>query len=115
MSINEQTPANEPFLKHLNVQKTPHVILTAEDDEFDETWLSDLRAEGFNVAYLAQGDDAQTKYTNRIHAVADKMTGVSERYAIVGKITLGPPPLYMLRCGFPIVNMNQRGQNMYRD
>jgi post-segregation antitoxin (ccd killing protein) len=77
---------NEPFLKHLNVQKTHHVIVTAEDAEFDDEFLQDLRDEGFNVAYLAQEELKPKAFASKLHALANEITGVSERYAIVGML-----------------------------
>ena len=50
MAVN--VAVNEPFLKHLNVQKTPHVIVSAEDEDFDDKFLESLRNEGFNVQYV---------------------------------------------------------------
>ena len=79
-----QAITNEPFLKHLNVQKTPHVIVTAEDPEFDDIFLEDLRDEGFHVVYLAQEDSKPNAFADKVHALANQITGVSERYGIVG-------------------------------
>lgn len=76
--------SNEPFLKQLNNKKTPHVIITAEESDFDESILKGFRSEGFNVQYVAMGNDNSTKYSERLHAVANGMTGVNEYYAIVG-------------------------------
>ena len=81
-----QSIQNEPFLKHLNVQKTPHVIVTAEDQEFDDIFVQELRDEGFNVAYLAQEDQKPNAFASQIHALANKITGVNERYAIIGML-----------------------------
>ena len=77
-------PTNEPFLKHLNVHKTPHVVVTAEDEDFDVVILKNLKSEGFNVQYVSMGDDTPAKYSERLHGVANRMTGVNEYYAIVG-------------------------------
>lgn len=71
------------FLKHLNVHRTPHVVVTAEDDDFDEVFIQQLSAEGFNVRYLALGKDSEARFADKIHALANHMTGVSEQYAIV--------------------------------
>lgn len=77
------TPANEPFLKHLNVQKTPYLFLTAETDDFDEVTVQHWRDEGFVVGYVPLGNGG-AEYVRRLHAVADQAVGVSEQYAIVG-------------------------------
>ncbi|KAI4156634.1 MAG: hypothetical protein LQ340_000137 [Diploschistes diacapsis] len=63
--------SNEPFLKQLNNKKTPHVIITAEESDFDESILKGFRSEGFNVQYVAMGNDNSTKYSERLHAVAN--------------------------------------------
>ena len=80
--------SNEPFLKHLNVRRTPYVIATAEDEEFDEIFLQELRDEGFEVHYLAMGEDTGARFASRLHALADQITGISDRYAIVGTSSL---------------------------
>lgn len=82
---------NTPFLKHLSQNVTPHVIVTAEDEEFDDVFLQDLRDEGFDVHYVAQNDDPGPRFCNKLHALANQITGVSERYAIIG--TFHPMPL----------------------
>jgi hypothetical protein len=84
MSVNMQT-TNEPFLKHLNVRKTPHVVVTAEDDDFDVEIIKQLQGEGFNVQYVAMGEETGNRYAQRLHDIANHMTGVNEYYAIVGK------------------------------
>ncbi|KAL1303285.1 hypothetical protein AAFC00_006691 [Neodothiora populina] len=76
------TPVNEPFLKHLAVQKTPYIMLTAETDDFDDVTLQDWRDEGFVVTYVPLGNGG-AEYTRRLHAVADQVVGISEHYAIV--------------------------------
>lgn len=78
------TPANQPFLNYLNVQKTPYVFLTAETDDFDEVTLQAWRDEGFVVNYVPLGNGG-TEYIRRLHHFADTTCGVSEHYAIVGK------------------------------
>ena len=82
-------PANESFLKHLNVHKTPHVVVTAEDEDFDVVILKNLKSEGFNVQYVAMGDDTSAKYSERLHGVANRMAGLNEYYAIVGMVSHG--------------------------
>ena len=85
MPVTVTTP-KEPLLKHLNMYKTPHVIVTAEDDDFDNVILDSLRGEGFNVQYVSMGDDKAVGYAERLHAIAKRMTGLGEHYAIVGII-----------------------------
>lgn len=77
------TPVNEPFLKYLNVQKTPYIFLTAETDDFDDITLQEWSDEGFIVTYVPLGNGG-AEYTRRLHATADAKVGISDRYAIVG-------------------------------
>ncbi|CAF9929996.1 MAG: hypothetical protein GOMPHAMPRED_005536 [Gomphillus americanus] len=79
MAVN--VAVNEPFLKHLNVQKTPHVIVSAEDEDFDDKFLESLRNEGFNVQYVPLKGE---RYMDRVHDTANRMTGINEYYSIVG-------------------------------
>ena len=74
---------NEPFLKHLNVHKTPHIFLTAETDDFDEKLVSQWRSEGFVTHYVPLGNGGQA-YTRKMKAMADEAIGLSDQYAIVG-------------------------------
>lgn len=76
-------PVNEPFLKYLNVHKTPHLLLTAETDDFDDVTLREWSDEGFEVTYVPLGNGG-SEYVRRLHSIADKIVGVSETYAIVG-------------------------------
>lgn len=80
------TPANEPFLKHLAVQKTPYLFLSAETDDFDEDIIEAWANEGFHVTYVPLGQGGP-EYTTRLHSVADNAVGMSDHYAIVGKWT----------------------------
>lgn len=86
------TPVNEPFLKYLNVQKTPYVFLTAETDDFDDITLQEWSDEGFIVTYVPLGNGG-AEYTRRLHATADAKVGISDRYAIVGTYI----PIYALQ------------------
>lgn len=71
------------FFNSLNRTQIPHVILTAETEDFDEETTQQWRAEGFHTAYvpLLQGGN---DYITRIHAQGDAF-GVGEYYAIVGR------------------------------
>ena len=72
---------NGPFLKHINAQRTAHLIVTAEDNDFDEVILENFRNEGFNVHYVPMKGE---NYAERVHTRANHMTGVNEYYAVVG-------------------------------
>ena len=76
--------SNQPFLKHLNTHKTPRVIVTAEDEDFDSTTLSDLQNEGFETHYVAMNDDGPATFARRVHEYGNKIVGVNENYAVVG-------------------------------
>lgn len=78
------TPTNAPFLKYLNVKKTPYVLLTAETDDFDDITLQQWHEEGFVVNYVPLGK-GDAEFKRRLHGTADTVVGVSEQYAIVGK------------------------------
>ena len=75
--------SKEPFLKHLNVKKVAHVIVTAEDSEFDDVILRDLSDEGFRVQYMAMGDVKPNAFAQSLHDEANKLAGVNESYAII--------------------------------
>ncbi|KAK5132863.1 hypothetical protein LTR08_008579 [Meristemomyces frigidus] len=72
---------DKDFFNMLNQTKTPHVILTAETDDFDEETTQLWRDEGFNVAYepLLNGGN---EYIQRVHTTGDGF-GSSEYYAVV--------------------------------
>ncbi|KAG8534411.1 uncharacterized protein KY384_001256 [Bacidia gigantensis] len=74
---------HEPFLKHLSKNKTPYVIVSAEDAEFDDITLQDLRAEGFETHYVAMNDDPPTRFAERLHRIGNQLAGVNERFAVV--------------------------------
>lgn len=80
------TPANEPFLKHLAVQHTPYLFLTAETDDFDQDIIEAWANEGFSVTYVPLGDGG-AEYTRTLHSIADSVVGLSDHYAIVGTTT----------------------------
>ncbi|KAI7158164.1 dienelactone hydrolase [Hortaea werneckii] len=69
------------FFNSLNKTVVPHIVLTAETDDFDEETTQQWRDEGFDTAYvplLGGGND----FINRLHRTGDAF-GVSEYYAIV--------------------------------
>ena len=74
---------NQPFLTHLSVSKTAHVIITAETPDFDDSVLSAWRAEGFAVQYIPLGSDGPAAYTRRLHAAADAATGLNDTWSLV--------------------------------
>lgn len=63
--------------------KTPHLVLTAETEDFDEEIPKQFREEGFNTAYVPLLNGGQD-FVNRVHRTGDGF-GVSEYYGIVGK------------------------------
>lgn len=75
--------AGEPFLRHLNVRKTPYIFLTAETDDFDEEIIKAWQGEGFVTTYVPLDAGGQN-YVRRLHAAADEVVGLSDQYAIVG-------------------------------
>jgi hypothetical protein len=81
--------SGEPFLKHLNVSKTPYIFLTAETDDFDEEIIAAWQEEGFVTTYVPYGDGGKD-YVNRMHAAPDQALGLNDQYAIVGSFF---PPL----------------------
>lgn len=76
--------SNEPFFKHLHTSQTNHVLLTAETDDFDDEITRRWKDQGFQVIYVPFGDGGG-EYIRRLHGVAGRSVGVSERYAIVGE------------------------------
>ncbi|KAI4731709.1 dienelactone hydrolase [Aureobasidium sp. EXF-10728] len=72
----------EPFLKHLNVSKTPYIFLTAETDDFDEEIIAAWQGEGFVTTYVPFGDGGRD-YVARMHAAPDQALGLNDQYAIV--------------------------------
>jgi len=68
------------FFNSLNKSVVPHIVLTAETDDFDEETTQQWKDEGFDTAYvplLGGGND----FINRLHRTGDAF-GVSEYYAI---------------------------------
>ena len=95
---------NQPFFRHLQTHKTPHVLVTAEDEEFDSTTISDLQAEGFDTHYFAMGDLKPVAFTQKMHEYGNQIAGVNEGYAVVGNDPLQTPFIianwscYRIRC-----------------
>lgn len=79
---------NSDFFNHLNAHKTPHVFLTAETEDFDESIINAWKAEGFGVQYIPLGNGGAS-YTKTLHSLHDRI-GVGEQYAIVGTSPLLP-------------------------
>ncbi|CAD0039557.1 unnamed protein product [Aureobasidium pullulans] len=80
--MTARVDASEPFLKHLNVRKTPYIFLTAETDDFDEEMIAAWEGEGFVTTYVPYGDGGKD-YVARMHAAPDHALGLSDQYAIV--------------------------------
>jgi hypothetical protein len=83
--------SGEPFLKYLNVSKTPYIFLTGETDDFDEETIAAWEAEGFVTIYVPYRDGGH-EYVGRMHAAPDQELGLNDQYAIVG----------MFSCLYPI-------------
>ncbi|THW73885.1 dienelactone hydrolase [Aureobasidium pullulans] len=81
-TMTARVDASEPFLKHLNVRKTPYIFLTAETDDFDEEMIAAWEGEGFVTTYVPYGDGGKD-YVARMHAAPDHALGLSDQYAIV--------------------------------
>ena len=77
----------EPFLKYLNVSKTPYIFLTAETDDFDEETIAAWEGEGFVTTYVPYGNGGRD-YVDRMHAAPDQALGLNDQYAIVGSFLL---------------------------
>jgi hypothetical protein len=77
----------EPFLKHLQTYKTAYVFVTAETEEFDQDVLTAWRDEGFHTTYVAMNEGGKG-YIQRLKDLADKVTGLSDQYAIVGSFLI---------------------------
>jgi hypothetical protein len=75
--------SGEPFLKHLNVSKTPYIFLTGETDDFDEETIAAWEGEGFVTIYIPYGEGGH-EYVDRMHAAPDQALGLNDQYAIVG-------------------------------
>ena len=88
-TMTARIDGGEPFLKHLNVSKTPYIFITAETDDFDEEILAAWQGEGFVTTYVPYGDGGR-EYINRMHAAPDQALGLNDQYAIVGSFF---PPL----------------------
>ena len=84
------------FFSHLKAARTQHILLAAETDDFDEATSNDWMDEGFQVTYVPLGEGGP-EFTRRLHAVADEVVGISDRYAIVGR------SLQFLRTAFGLV------------
>ena len=72
------------FFNHLNKTKIPHLVLTAETEDFDEEVTQQWKDEGFDTAYepLLNGGN---EFIDRIHRTGDSF-GSGEYYAIVGNV-----------------------------
>ncbi|WPH04286.1 Hypothetical protein R9X50_00717500 [Acrodontium crateriforme] len=70
------------FFNHLNKPTTQHLIITGEDDEFDEAIEEKWRGEGFNTAYVAMGQGG-AEFIQRVHRAGEGF-GTAEYYGIVG-------------------------------
>lgn len=74
---------DKSFFNSLNKTKIPHVILTAETEDFADEVTQQWITEGFHTQYVALLNGG-SDYIKRVHAVGESF-GPSEQYAIVGK------------------------------
>ncbi|TKX24520.1 hypothetical protein C1H76_3128 [Elsinoe australis] len=88
-------PPKTDFFSHLKYQKTSHVVLTGETDDFDEVTISEWRNEGFSVKYIGFGDGG-AEFVKRVQKLADGIS-VGEQYAIVAFGAPASPLLSSLR------------------
>jgi len=78
------------FFNELNKSKIPHLVLTAETDDFDDEVTQQWRDEGFDAVYVPMGEDGGggggggAEHVRRVHAAGDAF-GPGEYYGIVGK------------------------------
>lgn len=66
-----------------DASQTPRVVVTAEDQEFDNTTLQNWIAEGFEVSYLPFTTNRKA-YIEKFQDVAESLE-LGEKYAIVGQ------------------------------
>ncbi|PNS21276.1 hypothetical protein CAC42_1055 [Sphaceloma murrayae] len=91
---NGLTPKTD-FFSHLKYQKTSHVIVTGETDDFDDVTIAEWRNEGFAVRYIGFGDGG-ADFVRRVQALANEIS-VGEQYAIVAFGSPASPLLSSLR------------------
>ena len=60
----------------------PRLVLTAEDDSFDQTTIQNWKDEGFQVTYLPF-TGSRKQYEQDLHCLPDPLE-LGEKYAIVG-------------------------------
>lgn len=75
---------DEPFFRHLKAEIAHHVLIVGETEDFDQAALDLWTGEDFQVTYVPLGEGDATDFRSRLHATADRVVGVSERYIIVG-------------------------------
>lgn len=70
--VNGHNPTNSGtgFLSFNSLP--PRLIVTSEDDEFDETTLQHWRDEGYDVTYLPMGEGGKP-YVDALKAVPDEL------------------------------------------
>ena len=77
---------DQSFFNHLNQTKVPHLVLTAETEDFDDEITRRWREEGFDTIYVPLMDGGD-QYLQRVHRAGDSF-GSGEYYGIVGKCPL---------------------------
>ena len=65
----------------------PKVVITAEDDEFDQVTIQNWIAEGFEISYLPF-TGSREDYIHHLQHLADPLE-LGETFAIIGMLALG--------------------------
>lgn len=64
----------------------PKIVITAQDDDFDQVTIQNWRAEGFEVSYLPF-TGLRNDYVHTLQHLADPLE-LGENFAIVGLLAL---------------------------
>lgn len=78
-SYKTPTPVGTGFLKFNRMP--PKLVLTADDDDFDDQILLHLREEGFDATYLPLGEGGKA-YKDELRHLADDLE-LGEDYGII--------------------------------
>ena len=73
----------------------PKLVITAQDDEFDQVTIQNWRAEGFEVSYLPF-IGSREDYVHCLQHLADPLE-LGEDFAIIGMLALVPTILRATR------------------
>jgi hypothetical protein len=61
---------------------TPHVVVTADTEDFDPATIQHFKDEGFSVSYLPYNGDSK-EYKRQLKLLEDPLE-LGDRFAIVG-------------------------------